>query len=107
MPLIEIPSALRARAAGKAKVKVAGATVGEALESLCRAHPELRPQLFAQGGQLKRSVGVFVEEPAPPRALDPARAERALEQLDPWGPGLSRPLGADELVVLIAAMAGG
>ena len=90
MPVVELPAALRPRAAGRAKIAVEGATVADALESLCRAHPELRPQLFTGAGKLKRTVGIFVGE-------DDVRSDE----------GLARPLGATELVVLVAAMAGG
>ena len=90
MPIIELPAALRPRAGGKTKLKVDGATVAQALESLCLGHPELRPQLFGAAGQLKRTVGIFVGE-------DDVRTEA----------GLARALRSDELVVLIAALAGG
>ena len=90
MPVVELPAALRPRASARAKVQVDGATVAEALESLCRAHPELRPRLFTGAGQLKRTVGIFVGE-------DDVRSDA----------GLARPLGPSELVVLVAAMAGG
>ena len=90
MPIVELPAALRPRAAGRAKVQVEGATVAQALESLCKAHPELRPQLFTGAGQLKRTVGIFVGE-------DDVRSDE----------GLARALDPRELVVLIAAMAGG
>ena len=90
MPIIELPAALRPRAAGKARLTVEGATVAEALEALCRARPELRPLLFTEAGKLKRTVGIFVGE-------DDVRSDE----------GLARPLGPSELVILIAAMAGG
>ena len=90
MPIIELPAALRPRAAGRARLTVEGATVAEALESLCLTHPELRPQLFTGAGKLKRSVGIFVGE-------DDVRSDE----------GLARALGPTELVILIAAMAGG
>lgn len=90
MPIIELPAALRPGAAGRVKLKVDGATVAQALESLCHAHPELRPQLFTGEGRLKRTVGIFVGE-------DDVRSDE----------GLARALRSDELVVLIAAMAGG
>ncbi len=90
MPIIELPAALRPRAAGKARLSVQGATVAEALESLCRAHPELRPQLFTGAGKLKRTIGIFVGE-------DDVRSDE----------GLARALAQGELVILIAAMAGG
>ena len=90
MPIIELPAALRPRFAGRARLSVEGATVAQALESLCRVHPELRPQLFTGAGKLKRTVGIFVVE-------DDVRSDE----------GLARLLGPTELVILIAAMAGG
>jgi molybdopterin converting factor small subunit len=90
MPIVEIPAALRGRAAGRAQITVEGVTVSEALHGLCRAHPELRPQLFTPAGVLKRTVGIFVGE-------DDVRTDE----------GLARALGPGERVVLVAAMAGG
>lgn len=90
MPLVELPAALRPGGTGRAKVKVDGATVAEALESLCRSHPELRPRLFTGAGQLKRTIGIFVGE-------DDVRSDE----------GLARRLSQAELIVLVAAMAGG
>ena len=89
MPIVELPAALRPRSS-RARLTVEGTTVAEALESLCRAHPELRPRLFTGAGQLKRSVGIFVGE-------DDVRSDE----------GLARALGPAELLVLVAAMAGG
>lgn len=90
MPLVELPAALRPRGSSRAKLKVEGATVAQALESLCRAHPELRPRLFTGAGQLKRTIGIFVGE-------DDVRSDE----------GLARALSSTDVVVLVAAMAGG
>lgn len=90
MPFVELPAALRPRAAGRVKVQVEGTTVALALESLCRAHPELRPQLFTFEGKLKRTIGIFLGE-------DDVRSDE----------GLARALLPSELLVLILAMAGG
>ena len=90
MPIVELPAALRSRAGGRAKITVEGATVAQALHALCREHPELRAQLFTPAGALKRTVGIFVGE-------DDVRTEE----------GQARALGPFELVVLVAAMAGG
>lgn len=88
MVIIELPAALRGLAGGQARVQVEAATVGAALAALCAAHPALHPKLFLDGGGLKRAVGVFVGD-------DDVRDE----------PG--RALGPREVVVLVAAMAGG
>ena len=90
MPTIELSTALRGAAANRSRVAVDAATVGQALQALCLLHPALRGHLFSDLGTLKRSVGVFVGE-------DDVRSEL----------GLQRALRPDEVVVLIAAMAGG
>ena len=90
MPTLELPSALRAHAGGKARVTVEAGTVAEALEALCVQHPALRPHLWMAGGKLRRTLGVFVAE-------EDVRSEE----------GLAQRLGPRDVVVLITAMAGG
>ena len=88
MVTIELPAALRALAGQQARVRVEAATVQGALEALCGAHPALREKLFLEAGGLRRSVGVFVGE-------DDVRDEPL------------RAVSARDVVVLVAAMAGG
>lgn len=90
MVTVEIPSVLRARTGGLARVQVEAGTVAQALEALCLRHPELRPQLFTAAGALKRAVGIFSDE-------EDLRSDE----------GLSRALGPGAELVLVAAMAGG
>ncbi len=90
MPVIELPAALRSSCQGRARVTVEGASVGAALEALCREAPALRAQLFAANGQLKRTIGVFLGD------------EDVREQ-----GGLDAPVGPAQAVVVIAAVAGG
>jgi len=88
MVTVELPAGLRALAGNQAKVRVDAASVEGALTALCSAHPSLREKLFLENGALKRNVGVFVGD-------DDVRDEprRALNDRD--------------VVVLVAAMAGG
>jgi adenylyltransferase/sulfurtransferase len=86
--IVELPAALRGHAGGRARVTLEAATVREALEELTRAHPALRPALFQADGKLKRAVGVFCGE-------DDVRDNE------------SRSLERDEVLVLVAAVAGG
>jgi molybdopterin-synthase adenylyltransferase len=57
---ISIPAPLRDLAGGKAEVTAAGATVGEVLHQLARAHPRLGQRLLDEAGQVRRHVGVFL-----------------------------------------------
>lgn len=88
MVTVELPAALRALAAGQARVKVDAGTVGVGLEALCALHPALRSKLFTEAGSLKRSIGVFVDD-------EDVRDAPATK------------LGAKSVIVLVVAMAGG
>jgi molybdopterin converting factor small subunit len=90
MPIVELPSALRVHADRQARVTVEATTVAAALEAVCRAHPALRPQLWLADGQVRRTIGVFVNE-------EDVRSPE----------GLAQALGPRDVVVLITAMAGG
>ena len=57
---IKLPTQLRASAGGEATVSVDAATVGEALEALYVAHPELRDRLSDEDGSLRRFINVYV-----------------------------------------------
>lgn len=88
MVTVELPAALRGFAGQQAKVKVEAITLGAALESLCVLHPALRGKLFTEAGALKRTIGVFVGD-------DDVRDDAGLV------------LRSSDVVVLVAAMAGG
>jgi molybdopterin converting factor small subunit len=51
MPVLRIPTPLRAYTGGKSEVAVGGATVAEALDDLTAQYPTLKPHLFNEGGQ--------------------------------------------------------
>ncbi|MBW3633136.1 MAG: MoaD/ThiS family protein [Chloroflexi bacterium] len=55
-----IPTPLRRFTDGDAKVTMAGASVGEVLDSLERAYPGIGERLRDDSGQIRRFVNVFV-----------------------------------------------
>ncbi len=88
MVTVEVPAGLRALVGNQAKVRVEAASVEGALQALCASYPALREKLFLESGGLKRTVGVFVGD-------DDVRDEP------------KRALSDRDVVVLVAAMAGG
>lgn len=59
---IHIPTPLRGFTAGLATATAGGATVGEVLERLVAAHPELRAHLFADNGSLRSFVNLYLND---------------------------------------------
>jgi len=59
---ITIPTPLRGYAGGQKTVSVEGTTVGEALNALAAQYPSLRQHLFADDGQLRSFVNVYLNE---------------------------------------------
>lgn len=57
---VKLPTQLRASAGGEGAVVVEGSTVGEALDALYDAHPELRERLSDEDGTLRRFINVYV-----------------------------------------------
>jgi molybdopterin converting factor small subunit len=90
MPTVKIPPVLRPKAGGESEVALDGATVGEVLEALARAHPETRSQLFSPDGELNRYVNVYLND-EDVRVLD----------------GLGTAVSGSDTVVILPAMAGG
>jgi len=58
---ILIPYALRAFTERNAEVEVKGSTAGEAIKALAEAHPALKTHLFAEDGQLRNFINLFVD----------------------------------------------
>ena len=56
-----IPYALRSFTARNAEVEVTGSTAGEAIHALAGVYPELKAHLFAEDGQLRDFINLFVE----------------------------------------------
>ncbi len=59
---ITIPTPLRGYAGGQKTIAVEGDTVGEALSSLTTQYPNLRQHLFADDGQLRSFVNVYLND---------------------------------------------
>ncbi|MDP2711753.1 MAG: ubiquitin-like small modifier protein 1 [Solirubrobacteraceae bacterium] len=56
---VKLPTQLRDAAGGAATLQAAGATVGEALESVFAEHGELRERMYLDG-DLRRFVNVYI-----------------------------------------------
>jgi molybdopterin converting factor small subunit len=59
---VMIPTPLRGYAGGQKTVQVEGTTVGEALNALTTQYPNLRQYLFAENGQLRSFVNVYLND---------------------------------------------
>jgi molybdopterin converting factor small subunit len=90
MSQVRIPPVLRTSAGGQKLIEVDGATVGEALDALVTAYPDLRPRLLDDAGGINRFVNVFVNETDVRHLQD-----------------LATPLAPTDTVLLLPAMAGG
>jgi len=89
MPVVRIPTPLRPHAGGNDSAQAEGTTVGEVLNALTTAFPELRSRLF-DGEDLRRFVNVYVNN----------EDIRFLEDLD-------TPVASADEVSIIPAVAGG
>lgn len=90
MPVLRIPTPLRAYAGGRAEVSLAGRSVGEALADLIEQYPTLKPHLYNGDGRLRPFVNLFV-------------GEASINDLQ----GLETPLDEDARMILIPSIAGG
>lgn len=61
MPIVRIPTPLRAYTNGQSDVPVNGSTVGEALGDLLQQHPGLKPHLYSNE-DLRPYVNLFLGE---------------------------------------------
>ncbi|HVW17048.1 MAG TPA: ubiquitin-like small modifier protein 1 [Solirubrobacteraceae bacterium] len=57
---VKLPTQLRATVGGASTVSASGATVGQVLDDVFGAHPELRDRIADEGGELRRFVNVYV-----------------------------------------------
>ena len=89
MSTVRIPPVLRETVGGARTVDAAGTTVSEVLDDLFARHPALRDRV-SEEGRLSRFVNVYVND----------RDVRYRE-------GLDTPVGPDDTVILLPAMAGG
>jgi len=86
---VRIPPVLRETVGGARDLEAAGATVGEVLDDLFGRHPALRERVTS-GGELSSFVNLYVN----------GRDVR-------YTTGLATPVGPDDQVILLPAMAGG
>ena len=89
MSTVRIPPVLRDETGGSRSVQVSGSTVTEALDDLFAKHPALRDRV-TDNGQLSDFINVYVND----------RDVRYRE-------GLATPVGPDDTIILLPAMAGG
>ena len=89
MSTVRIPPVLRENTGGSRTVEVAGSTVAEALDDLFAQHPALRDRV-TEDGQLSSFINVYVND-------------RDVRYRD----GLATPVGPDDTIILLPAMAGG
>lgn len=59
---IHIPTPLRPYADKQATVNVEASTIGQALEALTSAHPELKKHLYSEGGKLRAFVNIYLND---------------------------------------------
>jgi adenylyltransferase/sulfurtransferase len=90
MPVIRIPTPLRAYVNGQSEVTVQGKTVAGAMDNLMSQFPTMRPHLTNGDGQLRPFVNLFL-------------GENNVRDLD----GLETPLGESDKLLLIPSVAGG
>lgn len=90
MSTVRIPPVLRTAVGGARELEVPGETVGEVLEALYAAHPDVRAQLVTSDGELHRFVNLYVND----------EDVRLLGWLD-------TPVGERDTVLILPAMAGG
>ena len=89
MSTVRIPPVLRETVGGSRVVTATGGTVAEVLDDLFSSYPALRDRV-TEAGELSRFVNVYVND-------------RDVRYRD----GLATPVGEDDTVILLPAMAGG
>lgn len=89
MATIKLPTPLRRFTNQQKSLEVAAATVGEALEGLMAQFPDTRRVLFAEGGNLKSFIRIFV-------------GDQDIEGLQ----GLDTPLQPDAVIAVFPPIAG-
>jgi molybdopterin converting factor small subunit len=90
MAVVRIPPVLRPAVGGEKELSADGASVRDVLQAVAESHPDTRPQLFADDGELNRYVNVYLND----------EDVRVLE-------GLDTAVGETDTLVILPAMAGG
>jgi len=90
MPVLRIPTPLRAYTNGQSDITVKGSNISEALSDLTTQYPTIKPHLFNEGGDLRPFVNLFV-------------GENNIKDLQ----GVNTPIKDGEKIMLIPSIAGG
>ncbi|MFL5731667.1 MAG: molybdopterin-synthase adenylyltransferase MoeB [Chloroflexia bacterium] len=90
MATVVIPSALRQYAGQQEEVRVSGGTVEAALEALTAEYPDLRKQIFSEGGKLRNFVNIYLND----------------EDIRYLGKGQT-PVSSGDTISIVPAIAGG
>jgi molybdopterin synthase sulfur carrier subunit len=90
MATVRIPGSLREQVGGASVLEVEGATVEQVLQSLTAAHPGIKGRLLDEDGNVRRFVNVFVDD-------------EDIRHHD----GVHTPVGPDQRVSILPAVAGG
>lgn len=90
MARVLIPTALQSFAGGQDELEAAGGTVGQVLENLMLAYPNLKKQLYNEKGELRHYVNIY-------KGSDDTRS------LD----GMTTAVGDDEEISIVPSIAGG
>jgi adenylyltransferase/sulfurtransferase len=90
MPVLRIPTPLRAYTGGKSEVNVSGSNVAEALNDLTSQYPTIKPHLFNESDELRPFVNLFL-------------GENNIKDLQ----GVATPIKDGDKLMLIPSIAGG
>lgn len=90
MSTVRIPPVLRGAAGGAKQVSAEGSTLTEVLHDLFGRYPGIKEQVLAPEGGLNHFINIYVND----------QDVRFLK-------GLDTPVGSNDTVVLLPAMAGG
>lgn len=90
MPVLRIPTPLRAYTNGQSNITVTGANISETLTDLTKQYPTIKPHLFNEGGDLRPFVNLFI-------------GENNIKDLQ----GVNTPVSENDKLVLIPSIAGG
>jgi sulfur-carrier protein len=90
MATVLVPTPLRRLTGGQSKVEVAGSTVGSLLTAVDAKYPGVAQKVLDEDGNVKRFINVFLND-------DEIRTLK----------GLDTPVGENDRVSIVPAMAGG
>ena len=62
MPVVKLRAPLSELAGGKRELELEGATVGEVLQALERAHPDVKGWILDERGAIREHINVFVNK---------------------------------------------